>query len=171
MHFRESQSFWIKKVRSRLSRRYYLSVCRIVSIHPLQSHVTQNKMLCVNGFEVLDLRKWYGWYCIGKWIRRIYNDMAIYQSLRLEKILDFTLTVDFLDTVYEVDWTHGLNVSLNRVAQQKISHMARGLLKAWRQKWGGYLVQLSGWSLFPDENILISERLQMQHTYECWIDY
>jgi hypothetical protein len=35
--------------------------------------------------------------------------MAIYQSLRLEKILDFTLTVDFLDTVYEVDWTHGLN--------------------------------------------------------------
>ena len=64
-----------------------------------------------------------------------------------------------------------MNVSLNRVAQQKISHMARGLLKAWRQKWGGYLVQLSGWSLFPDENILISERLQMQHTYECWIDY
>ena len=54
-----------------------------------------------------------------------------------------------------------MNVSLNRVAQQKISHMARGLLKAWRQKWGGYLVQLSGWSLFPDENILISERLQM----------
>jgi len=52
---------------------------------------------------------WYGWYCIGKWIRRIYNDMAIYQSLRLEKILDFTLTVDFLDTVYEVDWTHGFN--------------------------------------------------------------
>ena len=48
---------------------------------------------------------WYGWYCIGKWIRRIYNDMAIYQSLRLEKILDFTLTVDFL----EVDWTHGFN--------------------------------------------------------------
>jgi len=42
-----------------------------------------------------------------------------------------------------------MNVSLNRVAQQKISHMARGLLKAWRQKWGGYLVQLSGWSLFP----------------------
>ena len=168
MHFRESQSFWIKKVRSRLSRRYYLSVCRIVSIHPLQSHVTQNKMLCVNGFEVLDLRKWYGWYCIGKWIRRIYNGMAIYQSLRFYPHCWFL--GGGLNTWFQ--WLMSeMNVSLNRVAQQKISHMARGLLKAWRQKWGGYLVQLSGWSLFPDENILISERLQMQHTYECWIDY
>ena len=98
---------WEQTVQAKLSQcllnRFYPST-------PQSSDSTlENPILCVNGFEVLDLRKWYGWYCIGKWIRRIYNDMAIYQSLRLEKILDFTLTVDFLDTVYEVDWTHGLN--------------------------------------------------------------
>jgi len=101
------QESWEQTVQAKLSQ------CLLNRFYPSTPEscdsTLENKMLCVNGFEVLDLRKWYGWYCIGKWIRRIYNGMAIYQSLRLEKILDFTLTVDFLDTVYEVDWTHGFN--------------------------------------------------------------
>jgi len=83
----------------------------------------ENKMFCVNGFEVPDLRKWYGWYWIGKWIRRIYNGMAIYQSLRLEKNLGFHLHSWFLghcvwgglNTWFE--WLMSeMNVSLNWVA-------------------------------------------------------
>ena len=100
------QESWEQTVQAKLSQ------CLLNRFYPSTSEscdsTLENKMLCVNGFQVLDLRKWYGWYWM-KWIRRIYNGMAIYQSLWLEKILDFTLNVDFLDTVYEVDWTHGFN--------------------------------------------------------------
>ena len=173
MHLRENQSFGIKKVGSRLSRQYHLNVCWIVSIHPLHSHVTQQNVVC-------------------KWVWSSGSQKMMWMILHREmnpKNLQWHGNIPIFTTRKNLGfhphcWFLGgglntwfqwlmseMNVSLNRVAQQKISHMARGLLKAWRQKWGGYLVQLSGWSLFPDENILISERLQMQHTYECWIDY